>query len=87
MFFDVISIMIAHTNCSFILLNFLLSIFFTLFRAFFGSLYKCLARGARAVLQLYAENMDQSEMIMTYAMRAGFSGGVVVDWPHRYGII
>ncbi|KAJ3695483.1 hypothetical protein LUZ60_000860 [Juncus effusus] len=51
-------------------------------KAFFGSLYKCLARGARAVLQIYAENMDQSEMIMTYAMRAGFSGGVVVDWPH-----
>lgn len=23
-------------------------------------------------------------MIMTYAMRAGFSGGVVVDWPHRF---
>lgn len=54
------------------------------FRAFFGSLYRCLARGARAVLQLYAENMDQSEMIMMYAMRAGFAGGIVVDWPHRY---
>lgn len=51
-------------------------------KAFFGSLYRCLARGARAVLQLYAENMDQSEMIMSYAMRAGFAGGVVVDWPH-----
>ncbi|KAJ1698537.1 hypothetical protein LUZ63_007049 [Rhynchospora breviuscula] len=51
-------------------------------KAFFGSLYRCLSRGARAVLQLYAENMNQSEMIMTYAMRAGFSGGVVVDWPH-----
>lgn len=36
------------------------------------------------MLQLYAENMNQSEMIMTYAMRAGFAGGVVVDWPHRY---
>ncbi|URE08779.1 Methyltransferase involved in Williams-Beuren syndrome [Musa troglodytarum] len=51
-------------------------------KAFFGSLYRCLARGARSVLQLYAENMDQSEMIMTYAMRAGFAGGIVVDWPH-----
>ena len=47
-------------------------------------LYRCLARGARAVLQLYAENMDQSEMIMSYAMRSGFAGGMVVDWPHRY---
>lgn len=52
-------------------------------RAFFGSLYRCLARGARAVLQLYAENMDQSAMILTSAMRAGFGGGVVVDYPHR----
>lgn len=51
-------------------------------KAFFGSLYRCLARGARAVLQLYAENMDQSEMIMSAAMRAGFAGGVVVDYPH-----
>ncbi|PKA63940.1 hypothetical protein AXF42_Ash004950 [Apostasia shenzhenica] len=51
-------------------------------KAFFGSLYRCLARGARAVLQLYSENMDQSEMIMKAAMRAGFAGGVVVDYPH-----
>ncbi|XP_039145920.1 18S rRNA (guanine-N(7))-methyltransferase RID2 [Dioscorea cayenensis subsp. rotundata] len=51
-------------------------------KAFFGSLYRCLARGARAVLQLYAENMDQSAMILTSAMRAGFGGGVVVDYPH-----
>ena len=54
-------------------------------RAFFGSLYRCLARGARAVLQFYADNVKQSEMIVTAAMRAGFAGGVVVDWPHRYG--
>jgi 18S rRNA (guanine1575-N7)-methyltransferase len=52
-------------------------------RAFFGSLYRCLARGARAVLQFYADNVKQSEMIVTAAMRAGFAGGVVVDWPHR----
>ncbi|XP_078441277.1 S-adenosyl-L-methionine-dependent methyltransferases superfamily protein isoform X2 [Wolffia australiana] len=51
-------------------------------KAFFGTLYRSLARGARAVLQLYAENMDQSEMIMSYAMRSGFAGGMVVDWPH-----
>ncbi|KAG2662324.1 hypothetical protein PVAP13_1KG523800 [Panicum virgatum] len=52
-------------------------------KAFFGSLYRCLARGARAVLQFYADNVKQSEMIVTFAMRAGFAGGVVVDWPHR----
>lgn len=55
-----------------------------IFRAFFGSLYRCLARGGRAVLQFYADNVKQSEMIVTSAMRAGFAGGVVVDWPHRY---
>ncbi|PIN20365.1 putative protein carboxyl methylase [Handroanthus impetiginosus] len=51
-------------------------------RAFFGSLYRCLARGARAVLQVYPENIAQRELILGFAMRAGFSGGVVVDYPH-----
>ncbi|KMZ61535.1 putative Methyltransferase [Zostera marina] len=51
-------------------------------KAFFATLYRCLARGARAVLQIYAENIHQHEMIMSYAMRSGFAGGMVVDWPH-----
>ena len=51
-------------------------------KEFFGSLYKCLARGARAVLQLYPENEAQLEMISKAAMRSGFSGGLVVDYPH-----
>ncbi|KAL2631113.1 hypothetical protein R1flu_015799 [Riccia fluitans] len=51
-------------------------------KAFFSSLYKCLARGARAVLQIYPENSQQLEMISTAAMRVGFSGGLVVDYPH-----
>eukprot|EP01018_Ginkgo_biloba_P004284 Gb_28076 [translate_table: standard] len=51
-------------------------------KAFFGSLYKGLARGARAVLQLYPENPAQLEMITSAAMRSGFSGGLVVDYPH-----
>ncbi|KAL8530117.1 hypothetical protein ACS0TY_007269 [Phlomoides rotata] len=51
-------------------------------KAFFGSLYRCLARGARAVLQIYPENLAQRELILQFAMRAGFSGGVVVDYPH-----
>ncbi|KAG9441965.1 hypothetical protein H6P81_017819 [Aristolochia fimbriata] len=51
-------------------------------KAFFVSLYRCLARGARAVLQLYHENEAQLELITTSAMRAGFAGGVVVDYPH-----
>ncbi|EXC27885.1 putative methyltransferase [Morus notabilis] len=51
-------------------------------KAFFGSLYRCLARGARAVFQVYPENLDQRELILRMAMQAGFSGGVVVDFPH-----
>lgn len=51
-------------------------------KAFFTSLYRCLARGARAVLQVYPENVAQRELILGFAMRAGFSGGVVVDFPH-----
>ncbi|OMO81500.1 Methyltransferase type 11 [Corchorus olitorius] len=51
-------------------------------KAFFGSLYRCLARGARAVLQVYPENLAQRELILSYAMRSGFAGGVVVDYPH-----
>ncbi|KAK9931657.1 hypothetical protein M0R45_018927 [Rubus argutus] len=52
-------------------------------KAFFGSLYRCLARGARAAFQLYPENLDQRELIVSSAMRAGFSGGIVVDFPNR----
>lgn len=55
-----------------------------IFRGFFGSLYRSLARGARAALQVYPENVAQRELILSYAMRAGFAGGVVVDYPHRY---
>ncbi|MCL7025198.1 hypothetical protein MKW94_025011, partial [Papaver nudicaule] len=47
-----------------------------------GSLYRCLARGARAVFQVYPESNYQRELISGCAMRAGFSGGVVVDFPH-----
>jgi hypothetical protein len=58
-----------------------------LLRQFFGSLYKCLARGARAVLQIYPENAPQLEMISAAALRCGFSGGLVVDYPHRWAFV
>ncbi|KAK7329761.1 hypothetical protein VNO77_23940 [Canavalia gladiata] len=51
-------------------------------KAFFTSLYKCLTNGARAVFQLYPENLDQRELILKAAMHAGFAGGIVVDFPH-----
>ncbi|NWS77839.1 BUD23 methyltransferase, partial [Crotophaga sulcirostris] len=49
---------------------------------FFSTLYTALARGSRAVLQLYPENSEQLELITTQAMRAGFTGGMVVDYPN-----
>ena len=49
---------------------------------FFQSLYRCLRRGARAVLQFYPQDADQLQMITAAAMRAGFGGGLVVDFPH-----
>ncbi|KAM5330597.1 18S rRNA (guanine-N(7))-methyltransferase [Glossophaga mutica] len=49
---------------------------------FFTSLYSVLVRGARAVLQLYPENSEQLELITTQAIKAGFTGGVVVDYPN-----
>ena len=51
-------------------------------RRFFDTLYSSLNRGARAVLQIYPENGLQAESLTTAAMRAGFSGGLVVDFPH-----
>lgn len=49
---------------------------------FFQSLYRCLRRGARAVLQFYPQDADQLQMITAAAMRAGFGGGLVIDFPH-----
>jgi len=49
---------------------------------FFQSLYNCLSRGARAVFQFYPENPQQMELITNSAMRCGFTGGLVVDYPN-----
>jgi 18S rRNA (guanine1575-N7)-methyltransferase len=51
-------------------------------KKFFGSLFNCLVSGSRAVLQFYPENSDQLEMITSAATLSGFSGGIVVDFPH-----
>lgn len=50
--------------------------------AFFGSLYNCLSKGARAVLQYYPESPKQVEMITQCAIKCGFGGGTVVDFPN-----
>ena len=36
----------------------------------------------RAVLQIYPESPEQVEMLTTAATRCGFTGGLVVDYPH-----
>ena len=41
-----------------------------------------LARGAKAVIQLYPETPQHMELITSCAMRAGFTGGLVVDFPN-----
>merc|ERR1719500_894575 len=51
-------------------------------RRFFTCLFACLKRGSRAVLQFYPENPRQLEMITSAAMRCGFGGGIVIDYPH-----
>jgi 18S rRNA (guanine1575-N7)-methyltransferase len=48
----------------------------------FATLYSCLSRGSRAVFQFYPENNSQVELITAQAMKAGFTGGLVVDYPN-----
>ncbi|XP_017757319.1 PREDICTED: probable 18S rRNA (guanine-N(7))-methyltransferase isoform X2 [Eufriesea mexicana] len=49
---------------------------------FFSTLFSCLSRTARAVFQFYPENSEQIELITTQATKAGFYGGIVVDFPN-----
>ncbi|KAH8061953.1 hypothetical protein JL722_3911 [Aureococcus anophagefferens] len=49
---------------------------------FFASLYRCLKSGSRAALQFYPESDAQATLIASAAARAGFAGGVVVDYPN-----
>ncbi|VDM64213.1 unnamed protein product [Angiostrongylus costaricensis] len=49
---------------------------------FFQTLYGCLGRGTRAVFQFYPENQHQSALIMSLATKAGFNGGLVIDYPN-----
>lgn len=39
-------------------------------------------RGSRAVFQFYPENDHQVELIVSQALKAGFTGGLVVDYPN-----
>lgn len=49
---------------------------------FFSTLYSAMRQGSKAVFQLYPENPSQLELITLQATRAGFTGGVVIDYPN-----
>lgn len=48
----------------------------------FSTLFASLRRGARAVFQFYPETPDQIDLILAAATKAGFTGGLVVDFPN-----
>lgn len=49
---------------------------------FFSSLYACLIKGARCAFQFYPSSPEQVEMITSIAMKNGFTGGLIVDFPN-----
>ncbi|KAL7415006.1 S-adenosyl-L-methionine-dependent methyltransferase [Mrakia frigida] len=49
---------------------------------FFTTLHSSLKRPSRAVLQFYPESDDQVHLALSTAMRAGFGGGLVIDYPN-----
>ena len=49
---------------------------------FYKSSCRFQSRGSRAVFQFYPENPSQIELITSQAMKSGFSGGLVVDYPN-----
>ncbi|KAL3319486.1 Williams Beuren syndrome chromosome region 22 protein [Cichlidogyrus casuarinus] len=51
-------------------------------QAFFSTLYASLTREGRAVLQFYPESVKQADLLQREALRAGFTGGIVVDFPN-----
>ena len=56
-----------------------------MWRGFFwvGSLFACLqVQGEHLLLQIYPENVTQATMLAEEAMKVGFGGGLVVDYPH-----
>ena len=49
---------------------------------FFTTLHSALRNPARAILQFYPTSDDQVQLITSIAQKAGFGGGVVVDYPN-----
>lgn len=48
----------------------------------FVTLHSALTRSARAVFQFFPSNADQIDLALSCASKAGFSGGIVVDYPN-----
>eukprot|EP00005_Dracoamoeba_jomungandri_P002832 CAMPEP_0174252362 /NCGR_PEP_ID=MMETSP0439-20130205/1865_1 /TAXON_ID=0 /ORGANISM="Stereomyxa ramosa, Strain Chinc5" /LENGTH=257 /DNA_ID=CAMNT_0015332885 /DNA_START=23 /DNA_END=793 /DNA_ORIENTATION=+ len=51
-------------------------------RHFFQQLYNVLRRGTKAVFQFYPSCPQQVSLLTEAAMRCGFSGGMVIDYPN-----
>ena len=49
---------------------------------FFTTLYSALRNPSRAVLQFYPSSDDQIQLITSIAQKAGFGGGLIVDYPN-----
>ncbi|TFL07385.1 S-adenosyl-L-methionine-dependent methyltransferase [Pterulicium gracile] len=49
---------------------------------FFTTLHSALKNPSRAILQFYPTSDDQIQLITSIAQKAGFGGGIVVDYPN-----
>ncbi|KAF8969837.1 S-adenosyl-L-methionine-dependent methyltransferase [Flammula alnicola] len=49
---------------------------------FFTTLHSAMRNPSRAVLQFYPSTDDQIQLITSIAQKAGFGGGIVVDYPN-----
>lgn len=49
---------------------------------FFTTLHSALRNPSRAVFQFYPSSDDQIQLITSIAQKAGFGGGIVVDFPN-----
>ncbi|TFK76325.1 williams-Beuren syndrome critical region protein 22 [Pluteus cervinus] len=49
---------------------------------FFTTLHSALKNPSRAVFQFYPSSDDQIQLITSIAQKAGFGGGIVVDYPN-----
>jgi 18S rRNA (guanine1575-N7)-methyltransferase len=49
---------------------------------FFTTLFSALRNPSRAVLQFYPTSDDQIQLITSIAQKAGFGGGIIVDYPN-----